>query len=133
MKTAEFLKLKGLLRESFHLNKYESEMLAFLLFNGECEMNKIDVNVPRPRKYDIVQSLEKEGFIEIKKRKKAIHSRPHKDYVKPEKTKCIAFDLEKIIKNRKKQKQLQLNEEAKVMDGFKPLINKQIKTLKMEK
>lgn len=135
MKSAELLILYDLLRASFSLNQYQGDMLSFLLANGEANVKGIikGTEMPRARIYDTADFLERNGFIEIKKRVKLDkpneHSHLHRTYVKPKVTKYIPFDLQTIIKNQKKQKQLQLNEKFKVMDRFKIDIKKQITTL----
>ena len=55
----------------FGLNSYETKLWLTLLSEGPLVVGELSdiANVPRSRSYDVLESLEKKGFIHIKKRK----------------------------------------------------------------
>src|SRR5512137_2145167 len=56
------------LRKSFGLNLYEVKIWAALLSRGVSTAGELSdiANVPRSRSYDILESLEKKGFVIMK-------------------------------------------------------------------
>src|SRR5512136_898827 len=61
----EFL---GKLRRYFNLNLYEVKIWAALLSRGVSTAGELSdiANVPRSRSYDVLESLEKKGFVVMK-------------------------------------------------------------------
>src|SRR3989338_3847890 len=56
------------LRQYFHLNLYEVKIWAALLSRGVSTAGELSdiANVPRSRSYDVLESLEKKGFVVMK-------------------------------------------------------------------
>ncbi|HJO01463.1 MAG TPA: helix-turn-helix domain-containing protein, partial [Candidatus Woesearchaeota archaeon] len=53
---------------SFGLNSYEAKLWAALLSKGVSTAGELSdiANVPRSRSYDVLESLEKKGFVVMK-------------------------------------------------------------------
>ncbi len=99
----EFL---GRLRKIFDLNLYEAKVWAALLSRGVStagELSSIS-NVPRSRTYDILESLEKKGFIVMKLGKPI---------------KFVALKPEEVIERVKRNLMRDAQEKAKRLDRLK--------------
>jgi len=99
----EFL---GRVRKIFELNLYESKVWAALLSRGVStagELSNIS-DVPRSRTYDILESLEKKGFIVMK-------------IGKP--IKFVALKPEEVVERVKKNMVTNANEKAKRLEELK--------------
>jgi sugar-specific transcriptional regulator TrmB len=100
------------IRSSFDLNIYEVKIWTSLLSRGMATAGELsDIsNVPRSRSYDVLESLEKKGFI-IMKLGKPI--------------KYIAVHPEEIIKRVKRNIQIRTNSKLETLDKIKqdPLFN----------
>ena len=102
------------LRSSFDLNEYEVKIWTALLSRGVSaagELSEIS-NVPRSRSYDVLESLEKKGFIILKLGKPIKYMA-----VKPEEI------LRRIKSNltRKVEEQIKVLEEVKNTELYKEL------------
>lgn len=101
MMNEEFLKR---IRSAFDLNIYEARVWAAMLSKGVATAGELaDMsNVPRSRSYDVLESLEKRGFIIMKL------GRP---------IKYIAVKPEEIVKRVKKTLKDKADEEIKAIDA----------------
>ncbi|MCF7861212.1 hypothetical protein K9M79_03115 [Candidatus Woesearchaeota archaeon] len=117
------------LRELFNLNIYEAKIWTSLLSRGVSTASELSdiANVPRSRSYDVLESLEKKGFI-IMKLGKPI--------------KYIAIEPEEIIRRVQKQigkdakVRVDLLEKVKssdVFDELKALHNQEVEHILPEK
>lgn len=99
----EFLKK---LRASFELNIYEVKIWTALLSRGVATAGELSdmSNVPRSRSYDVLESLEKKGFI-IMKLGKPI--------------KYIAVKPEEILKRMKDNVSIEADKRIKMLDKVK--------------
>lgn len=90
----------------FGLNSYEAKLWAALLSRGVSTVGELSdiANVPRSRSYDVLESLEKKGFIVIK-------------IDKP--IKYIAVPPEEVLERVKKKIKRDAEKETKVLDDFK--------------
>lgn len=90
----------------FGLNSYEAKLWAALLSRGISTAGELSdiANVPRSRSYDVLESLEKKGFIIIK-------------IGKP--IKYIAVPPEEVLERVKKKIKREAEKEANVLDEFK--------------
>ena len=112
------------IKTKFELNQYEVKIWLSLLAKGVSSAGEISAesNVPRSRAYDVMESLEKKGFIMLKM------SKP---------IKYMAVSPENIIENFKKnitdkaQKQALKIEEFKKSDTFNELNQIYNKGIKM--
>src|SRR3990170_8095264 len=94
------------LRKIFDLNLYEAKIWTALLSRGVStagELSNIS-DVPRSRTYDILESLEKKGFV-IMKLGKPI--------------KFVALKPEEVIERVKKNLVIEANEKAKRLEKLK--------------
>ena len=94
------------LRSAFDLNEYEVKIWTALLSRGVSaagELSEIS-NVPRSRSYDVLESLEKKGFI-IMKLGKPI--------------KYMAVKPEEILRRVKSQLSRKAEEHVKMLDEIK--------------
>lgn len=93
------------LRSAFNLNIYEVKVWVSLLSKGVATAGELaDMsNVPRSRSYDVLESLEKKGFIIMKL------GRP---------IKYLAVKPEEIVKRVKKSLQDQVDSEIKMVDSI---------------
>jgi len=93
-------------RQKFELNQYEVKIWLSLLTKGVSSAGEISAesNVPRSRAYDVLESLEKKGFIMLK------NSKP---------IKYIAVNPEDIIENFKKNLLNKASKQAEKIDEFK--------------
>jgi len=93
------------IRSAFDLNIYEARVWAAILSKGVATAGELaDMsNVPRSRSYDVLESLEKRGFIIMKL------GRP---------IKYIAVKPEEIVKRVKKCLKDKADEEIKSVDGI---------------
>jgi len=91
------------LRSAFNLNIYEAKVWTALLSKGVATAGELSdmSNVPRSRSYDVLESLEKKGFIVMKL------GRP---------IKYLAVQPKEIIKRVKKTIQDKAEEEVKSID-----------------
>ncbi|HLC86630.1 MAG TPA: helix-turn-helix domain-containing protein [Candidatus Nanoarchaeia archaeon] len=91
------------LRSTFNLNIYEVKIWTALLSKGSATAGELSdmSNVPRSRSYDILESLEKKGFIIMKL------GRP---------IKYLAVPPQEIIKRVKKSLQEKAEEEVKLLE-----------------
>lgn len=91
------------LRSAFSLNIYEAKIWTSLLSKGVATAGELSdmSNVPRSRSYDVLESLEKKGFIIMKL------GRP---------IKYIAVAPEEIIKRVKKELESKVQREIKSLD-----------------
>jgi sugar-specific transcriptional regulator TrmB len=94
------------IRQKFELNQYEVKIWLSLLTKGISSAGEIssESNVPRSRAYDVLESLEKKGFIMLKT------SKP---------IKYIAVNPEDIIENLKKNLADKANRQAEKIDEFR--------------
>jgi HTH-type transcriptional regulator, sugar sensing transcriptional regulator len=94
------------IRQKFELNQYEVKIWLSLLVKGISSAGEISAesNVPRSRAYDVLESLEKKGFIMLK------NSKP---------IKYLAVDPENIIENYKKNIINSANKKAEKITEFK--------------
>ena len=92
--------------KDFGLNSYEAKIWTALLSRGVSTAGELSdiAGVPRSRSYDILESLEKKGFI-IMKLGKPI--------------KYIALPPEEVIERVKKRVSLQAQEQTKIIDQLK--------------
>lgn len=90
----------------FGLNSYEAKLWAALLSRGISTAGELSdiANVPRSRSYDVLESLEKKGFIIIK-------------IGKP--IKYIAVPPEEVIERVKKKIKLDADKHTKTLEQFK--------------
>ncbi len=90
----------------FGLNSYEAKLWAALLSRGISTAGELSdiANVPRSRSYDVLESLEKKGFIIIK-------------IGKP--IKYIAVPPEEVLERVKRKIQREAEKEAKILEDFK--------------
>ena len=94
------------LRSSFDLNEYEVKIWTALLSRGVSaagELSEIS-NVPRSRSYDVLESLEKKGFIMMKLGKPI---------------KYMAVKPEEILRRVKSQLSRKAEEHVKMLDEIK--------------
>jgi HTH-type transcriptional regulator, sugar sensing transcriptional regulator len=90
----------------FDLNSYQAKLWVALLSRGVATAGELsDIsNVPRSRAYDVLESLEKKGFIIMK-------------IGKP--IKYIAVPPSEVVKRVKKKIEEEANQETKKIDGLK--------------
>lgn len=90
----------------FGLNSYEAKLWAALLSRGISTAGELSdiANVPRSRSYDVLESLEKKGFIVIK-------------IGKP--IKYIAVPPEEVIERVKKKIRLDADKQTNLIEKFK--------------
>ncbi|MBU0615430.1 MAG: hypothetical protein KJ601_05025 [Nanoarchaeota archaeon] len=90
----------------FGLNTYESKLWTALLSRGVSTAGELSdiANVPRSRSYDVLESLEKKGFIVMK-------------IGKP--IKYIAVPPEEVLERVKKNIQEDANAQTKMLEGLK--------------
>jgi len=94
------------LRQNFKLNLYEAKIWTALLSRGTStagELSEIS-GVPRPRAYDILESLEKKGFVVMKLGKPI---------------KYIAVEPKEVVERAKKLAQQKANEQIKRLESLK--------------
>jgi len=98
----EFL---GKLRRYFSLNLYEVKIWAALLSRGVSTAGELSdiANVPRSRSYDVLESLEKKGFV-IMKLGKPI--------------KYIAISPNEVVERVKKNMRMEADEKVKRLDNL---------------
>lgn len=92
--------------KDFGLNSYEAKLWTSLLSRGISSAGELSdiANVPRSRTYDVLESLEKKGFIVMK-------------IGKP--IKYIAVPPEEVIERVKKKIKQDAAEQTQVLDDFK--------------
>jgi len=92
--------------KEFGLNTYEAKIWTALLSRGVSTAGELSdiANVPRSRSYDILESLEKKGFVVMKLGKPI---------------KYIALPPEEVIERVKKRVALQAQEQTKIIDQLK--------------
>ncbi len=92
--------------KDFGLNTYESKLWTALLSRGISTAGELSdiANVPRSRSYDVLESLEKKGFI-IMKLGKPI--------------KYVAVPPEEVLERVKKKVEKDAERHTKVLDGLK--------------
>jgi sugar-specific transcriptional regulator TrmB len=90
----------------FGLNSYESKLWAALLSRGISTAGELSdiANVPRSRSYDVLESLEKKGFIIVK-------------IGKP--IKYIAVPPEDVLERVKKKIVENADKQSKMLEQFK--------------
>ncbi|MDD5331514.1 MAG: helix-turn-helix domain-containing protein [Candidatus Nanoarchaeia archaeon] len=94
------------LRRSFNLNLYEARIWTALLSRGIStagELSEIG-NVPRSRAYDVLESLEKKGFVVMKLGKPI---------------KYLAVDPGEVVDRVKKNVKIKADEDTKKLDNLK--------------
>ncbi|MDD5254022.1 MAG: helix-turn-helix domain-containing protein [Candidatus Nanoarchaeia archaeon] len=94
------------LRRAFNLNLYEARIWTALLSRGIStagELSEIG-NVPRSRAYDVLESLEKKGFVVMKLGKPI---------------KYLAVDPGEVVDRVKKNVRIRSDEDIKKLDGLK--------------
>jgi len=91
------------LREHFDLNLYEVKIWTTLLSRGISTAGELSdiANVPRSRTYDVLESLERRGFVVM-------------NLGKP--IRYLAIPPEEVIERVKKNYKLQINEKAKELE-----------------
>src|SRR3989338_7854146 len=94
------------LKASFNLNIYEVKIWTALLSKGVSSAGELsDIsNVPRSRSYDVLESLEKKGFVVMK-------------IGKP--IKYLAVEPKEVIERVKKNLKLTADERIKMLDKVK--------------
>lgn len=94
------------IKEHFNLNIYEVKIWTALLSRGIATAGSLSEigDVPRSRSYDVLESLEKKGFIVMKLGKPI---------------KYIAVKPEEILQRMKKEITKETEERTKVIDGLK--------------
>ena len=99
----EFL---GKLRRYFSLNLYEVKIWAALLSRGVSTAGELSdiANVPRSRSYDVLESLEKKGFVVMK-------------IGKP--IKYIAIPPSEVVERVKKNMKIEADEKVKLLDNLR--------------
>ena len=92
--------------KDFGLNSYEAKIWTALLSRGVSTAGELSdiANVPRSRSYDVLESLEKKGFIIMK-------------IGKP--IKYIAVDPEEVVERVKKNVRVEAEQQAKSLDEVK--------------
>jgi len=103
--------------KDFGLNSYEAKIWTALLSRGVSTAGELSdiANVPRSRSYDILESLEKKGFIIMK-------------IGKP--IKYISIPPEEVVERIKKKISLKAQENSKILDQLKSSdILKELNTL----
>jgi HTH-type transcriptional regulator, sugar sensing transcriptional regulator len=92
--------------KDFGLNSYEAKIWTALLSRGVSTAGELSdiANVPRSRSYDILESLEKKGFIVMK-------------IGKP--IKYIAVDPEEVVDRVKKNVVMEASRQAELLDTLK--------------
>ncbi len=92
--------------KEFGLNSYESKVWTALLSRGVSTAGELSdiANVPRSRSYDVLESLEKKGFVVMKLGKPI---------------KYIAVPPEEAIERVKKRIKAQAEEDEKILDELK--------------
>lgn len=92
--------------KDFGLNSYESKLWTSLLSRGVASAGELSdiANVPRSRTYDVLESLEKKGFIVMK-------------IGKP--IKYIAVPPEEVVERVKKKINEDASEQTSMLDEFK--------------
>lgn len=88
------------------LNSYETKLWVSLLSKGPLVVGELSgvADVPRSRSYDVLESLEKKGFVNIK------GSQP---------VKCEAISPKLVIENTKKTIKKRLEKEDSFLNGLK--------------
>lgn len=94
------------IRYAFNLNIYEAKILVALLSRGAATAGELSDmgNVPRSRAYDVLESLEKRGFVVMKL------GRP---------IKYLAVSPEEILRRVKKNIEVKKDEEITTLEGVK--------------
>ena len=92
--------------KDFGLNSYESKVWVALLSRGVSTAGELSdiANVPRSRSYDVLESLEKKGFVVMKLGKPI---------------KYIAVPPSEVVERVKKQIKVRAEEEQSVLDEIK--------------
>lgn len=132
MSDIELLQVETTLKIAFSFNKYQSELLAFLLSNGESTISQIikNIKMPRSRVYDVADFLCKNKFIKIIKKSNLVkpnrHSKLHRDYREPGETRYIPFPLDAIIRGYKAKLQLEVNSRFNLIDEHEKYLEKQL-------
>src|SRR3989344_3991452 len=94
------------LRQFFGLNQYEVRIWTALLSRGVStagELSEIG-NVPRSRAYDVLESLEKKGFVVMKLGKPI---------------KYVAVEPKEVVERVKKYMQMRTDEKVKTLDNLR--------------
>jgi len=94
------------LRRYFSLNLYEVKIWAALLSRGVSTAGELSdiANVPRSRSYDVLESLEKKGFVVMK-------------IGKP--IKYIAIPPSEVVERVKKNMKIEADEKVKLLDNLR--------------
>jgi len=94
------------LRRFFSLNLYEVKIWAALLSRGVSTAGELSdiANVPRSRSYDVLESLEKKGFVVMKLGKPI---------------KYIAIPPSEVVERVKKNMKIEADEKVKRLDNLK--------------
>lgn len=92
--------------KDFGLNTYESKLWTALLSRGVSTAGELSdiANVPRSRSYDVLESLEKKGFIVMKLGKPI---------------KYVAVPPEEVLERVKKKIQSDAESQSKILEGLK--------------
>ena len=101
------------------LNQYESRVYFSLLKAGPTSASEIGsvAEIPRPRTYDVLDKLEKKGFISVQP------GRP---------TRFKAVELDEAIKFLKTKKEEELKKSLHEMEDIKGKLSEKIRTTKPE-
>ncbi len=101
------------------LNQYESRVYFSLLKAGPTSASEIGsvAEIPRPRTYDVLDKLEKKGFISVQP------GRP---------TRFKAVELDEAIKFLKTKKEEELKKSLNEMEDIKGKLSEKIRTTKPE-
>jgi len=100
----------------FDLGEYESRTYAALVMNGPSTVKEIrrSAGIPYSREYDILESLEKRGFVKIRPGRPMVYS---------------AVDPRKILK---KECEIRINVVENLLDEIGPMYDKSLKNESLE-
>ena len=101
------------------LNQYESKVYFSLLKAGPTSASEIGslAEIPRPRTYDVLDKLEKKGFITVQP------GRP---------TRFKAIELDEVVKSLKSKKEEELEKAVKEIEEIRDKLAEKIKSTKPE-
>jgi sugar-specific transcriptional regulator TrmB len=113
--------------KEFGLNSYESKLWTALLSRGKSTAGELaDISgVPRSRSYDVLEGLEKKGFIAMKNAKPI-------EYVAVAPSKVLDKMKTKLTLRSKEQiEQLELLHQSKILDELNNLHSKGMETIEL--
>jgi len=113
--------------KEFGLNSYESKLWTALLSRGKSTAGELaDISgVPRSRSYDVLEGLEKKGFIDMKNAKPI-------EYVAVPPSKVLDKMKAKLTQRSKEQvEQLEFLKKSKILDELNNLHSKGMETIEL--